>query len=98
MFKEELLSLLLKLKRNKRKPYYTLNEILRYIMYHDSSTSAITILAKLRKLEKQHFIRRIRKIKYSKDVWGFTIYESVYVIYDKIIERYLKYKDKVITL
>ena len=89
MFEEDLLKLLLKLKKYKRKPYYTLNEIVQYILYHDSSTSVATIIMKLRRLERKHLVRRIRRLKYRKEIWGFPIYETVYVIYDRLIERYL---------
>ena len=98
MLKEELLELLMKLKRRKHKPYYTLNEIVRYIMYHDGETSVVTILKKLRDLEKQHFIGKRKRLKLKSEVWGFPIYETIFFIYDKTIERYLKYKEKTITL
>ena len=97
MLEEELLELLLKLKRYKRKPHFTLNEIVKYVLNHDSTSSVTTIIIKLKRLERKHLVRRIRRLKYRKEIWGFPIYETVYVIYDRLIERYLN-RGKTLTL
>jgi len=90
MFKEELLITILKFKERKRRNYFKINEIIRYILYQHNGVSITTIIHKIRELEKQGFIRRMRHLKYGKSLWGFPVYENVYFINELKIKAFLR--------
>ena len=84
---EEFLELLLKLVEKNKRRYFTMNEIVKFILRRCDDVSVTTIIYKVYMAKRKGFIR----VEYKLDnTFGFKVKKAIYHIQVKMIEYYLK--------